>query len=67
MSTTSWRKASASGTNGGSCVEVRRHNGRIEVRDTKDGRRGPVLRFTPGEFVAFLHGARRGEFDDLVD
>jgi hypothetical protein len=67
MTSTSWRKASASGPNGGSCVEVRRHNGWIEVRDTKDNQRGPVLKFTPGEFDAFLDGARRREFDDLLD
>ncbi len=37
----------------------------IEVRDTKD-RKGPVLRFTPAEFAAWLDGAKNGEFDHLL-
>jgi hypothetical protein len=65
MSSTPWVKASAS--NGqGSCVEVRRHDEVLEVRDTKD-RSGPVLRFTRAEFAAWLDGARGGEFDHLLD
>ncbi|WP_308257354.1 DUF397 domain-containing protein [Pseudonocardia lacus] len=62
--TTPWIKASMSDT-GTSCVEQRRHEGMIEVRDTKD-RGGPVLRFRPDEFVASLDGAKRGEFDHLA-
>lgn len=63
--TTSWIKASRS-SNGTVCVEVRRHNGMIEVRDSKD-RSGPVLRFTGPEWDAFLDGARNAEFDHLLD
>jgi len=63
--TTPWIKASMSDT-GTSCVEQRRHDGMIEVRDTKD-RGGPVLRFTGAEFAAWLDGARGGEFDHLLD
>ena len=44
---------------------MRRAGEVIEVRDTKD-RSGPVLRFRPDEFAAWLDGARRGEFDHLV-
>lgn len=66
MTTTPWIKASKSGGNGGQCVEVRRHNDMIEVRDSKDDGTGPVLRFTPAEFDAFLDGARRREFDHLT-
>ena len=62
--TTPWIKASASNEEG-SCVELRRHDGVIEVRDTKD-RGGPVLRFTRAEFAAWLDGARGGEFDHLL-
>jgi hypothetical protein len=61
---TTWTKASRS-SNGGQCVEVRRHGGMIEVRDSKD-RSGPVLRFTGPEWDAFLHGARNAEFDHLL-
>ena len=63
--TTPWIKASASDT-GSSCVEQRRHDGMIEVRDTKAQGTGPVLRFTSDEYAAWLDGARRGEFDHLV-
>ena len=61
---TEWIKASRSGQEG-SCVEQRRVAEVIEVRDTKD-RSGPVLRFTPAEFAAWLDGAKRGEFDHLA-
>jgi hypothetical protein len=63
---TEWVKASRSGDNGGDCVEMRRHVGTIEVRDTKDDGTGPTLRFTPAEFAAWLDGAKRGEFDHLI-
>ncbi|MBN1171411.1 MAG: DUF397 domain-containing protein [Micromonosporaceae bacterium] len=65
MSTTPWTKASKSGGNEGACVEVRRHAGMIEVRDTKDAGNGPTLRFTAPEWDAFLDGAHSGEFDHL--
>lgn len=61
--TSTWFKARASGTNGGSCVEIRRHDDLIEVRDTKDHGCGPVLRFTRAQWYAFLDGAKRSEFD----
>jgi Domain of unknown function (DUF397) len=67
MMTTPWTKASRSSGNGGSCVQVRRHHGMIEVRDTKDKGLGPILRFTGAEFDAFLDGARAGEFDHLIE
>jgi hypothetical protein len=59
-----WTKAKASGDNGGSCVEVmRRPDDGVLVRDTKDHGEGPVLSFTKDEWLAFLDGASRGEFD----
>jgi hypothetical protein len=63
MTTTAWIKARSSGTNGGSCVEVRRRDDMIEIRDTKDHGDGPVLRFTRAEWATFLAGARNREFD----
>ena len=63
--TTPWIKATASST-GSDCVEQRRHAGMIEVRDTKDGGTGPVLRFTAAEYAAWLDGAGKGEFDHLL-
>ena len=57
-----WIKSSLSYCNS-NCVEVASlPHGDIGVRDSKDPS-GPVLRFTPGEWRAFLGGARNGEFD----
>jgi len=49
----------------GNCVEVASlPGGQIGVRNSRD-REGPVLRFTPDEWQAFLGGVRNGEFDDF--
>jgi len=59
-----WIKSSLSFSNG-NCVEVASlPGGHIGVRDSKDAE-GAVLRFTPGEWDAFLHGVRGGEFDSF--
>ena len=58
-----WRKSTFSGSNGGNCVEVADHDGYLLVRDTKDHGRGPILRYTPVEWRAFVAGIRNGEFD----
>ena len=57
-----WRKATKSNNNG-ACAQVRRVGGFVEVRDSKQEGRGPILAFTPEEWDAFLDGARKGEFD----
>ena len=55
-------KSSLSFSNG-NCVEVASlSNGGVAVRNSRDPG-GPVLRFTPDEWHAFLGGARNGEFD----
>jgi uncharacterized protein DUF397 len=57
-----WVKSSLSFANG-DCVEVASLPGdQVGVRDSKDTE-GPVLRFTPSEWDAFLGGVRNGEFD----
>ena len=57
-----WTKSSLSFSNG-NCVEVASlAAGEIGVRNSRD-RGGPVLRFTPDEWDAFLGGVRNGEFD----
>ena len=61
---TPWTKAQSS-ADGANCVEQRRYDDTIELRDSKD-REGPVLRFTPAEFAAWLDGAKKGEFDGLL-
>lgn len=69
MSTTSdpnqWIKAQRS-NGSGNCVEMRVHNGQVEVRDTKQDGGGPTLRFNKAEFEAWLDGAKKGEFDHLA-
>ena len=62
--TTPWIKASAS-ESGVQCVEMRQNGGHIEVRDSKHPD-GASLRFTPGEWAAWLDGAKKGEFDHLA-
>ena len=60
--TPAWIKSSLSFANG-NCVEVASlAGGEIGVRNSRD-RGGPILRFTPDEWDAFLGGARNGEFD----
>ena len=60
-----WIKSSLSYANG-NCVEVASlPGGTIGVRNSRDSA-GPVLRFTPREWHAFLGGVRNGEFDNLV-
>jgi hypothetical protein len=57
-----WVKSSLSFANG-NCVEIATlPDGMIGIRNSKDPE-GPVLRFTPGEWDAFLGGMLRGEFD----
>jgi hypothetical protein len=64
MAGSTWVKSSLSFANG-NCVEVSdQPGGTIGVRNSRD-REGPVLRFTPDEWQAFLGGVRNGEFDDF--
>jgi hypothetical protein len=55
-----WRKPTASGSS--NCVEVAASREAVHVRDSKH-QDGPVLTFTPDEWLAFLKGVRAGEFD----
>jgi len=59
---TAWVKSSLSFSNS-NCVEVADlSDGEIGVRNSRDAA-GAVLRFTPGEWHAFIGGVRNGEFD----
>jgi hypothetical protein len=50
----------------GNCVEVSGlPQGGVGVRNSRD-LTGPVLRFTPDEWHAFLGGVRNGEFDRFL-
>jgi hypothetical protein len=59
-----WLKARKSAGNG-ACVELAPDDGMVAVRDSKDPG-GPILRYTAAEWEAFLDGAKKGEFDNLV-
>ena len=57
-----WRKSSLS-AQGDNCVEVADlPDGDRAVRNSRDPN-GPMLRFTPGEWDAFVGGVKVGEFD----
>ncbi len=67
-----WIKSGRSnGTGGSNCVEVMLRDGilgmgdEIRVRDSKENGSGiqATLIFTPDEWIAFVEGAKRGEFD----
>lgn len=52
-----WR----SNTGEGNCVEIADGpEGWVAVRDSKDAGKGPVLRFTSGEWSAFTRGILTG-------
>ncbi|WP_298182830.1 DUF397 domain-containing protein [Saccharomonospora sp.] len=57
-----WRKSSFSGkeTN---CVEFRRVEGGVEVRNSKRPDAG-VIAYTDSEWRAFVAGVKAGEFDN---
>jgi hypothetical protein len=54
-----WFKSSRSGPNCDNCVEVAFVAGAVGVRDSKDPS-GPALVFAPGDWHAFVDGARDG-------
>jgi hypothetical protein len=57
-----WIKSTLSLANG-ACVEVASlPGGHIGVRNSRSSN-GPVLKFTPDEWHAFIGGVRNGEFD----
>lgn len=57
-----WFKSSRSQA-GKECVEVAHlDTGLVGTRDSKNPN-GPALVFTPGEWDAFIAGAKAGEFD----
>lgn len=61
---TDWQKATKSAAQG-DCVEMRRHHGTIQVRDSKAPNEA-TLTFAAGPLAAWLAGACRGEYDHLA-
>ena len=59
-----WVKASCS-AGLGACVELAPHRDMIVLRDSKNP--DVRLHFTQLEIFAFIDGAKRGEFDHLVE
>lgn len=61
-----WRKSSFSDNSGPVCVELAAlPGGGAAIRDSKNPD-GPRLDFTGPEVLAFIRGAKAGDFDDLV-
>ncbi|PZG39604.1 DUF397 domain-containing protein [Spongiactinospora gelatinilytica] len=55
-----WRKATASGGNGGECVEVATNiPGTILIRDSKNPT-GPTLRISPTDWTDFISQIKDG-------
>ena len=54
-----WQKSSRSSN--GNCVEIKKEEGRVLMRDSKD-RSGPVLTFDADTFRAFIADLKDGEF-----
>lgn len=57
-----WIKSTASGSQGGNCVQAAFTSDGVLVRDSKEPD-GPRLKFTGAEWDAFLDGVKKGEFD----
>jgi hypothetical protein len=58
-----WTKAASCA--GGNCVQVASTgDGLVLIGDSKNAD-GPVLSYTRAEWVAFLEGAKNGDFDHL--
>jgi len=60
-----WRTSSQSADAGGHCVEVgmiEDGSGRVAVRHSHDPE-GPMIAYTREEWIAFVNGVRKGEFD----
>ncbi|MFD8782287.1 DUF397 domain-containing protein [Kitasatospora sp. NPDC059599] len=55
-----WQKSSYSGANN-ACVEVRRVDGTVELRESDEGH--IILHTTPAALAALLQGVKAGEFD----
>lgn len=65
--TSIWRKAKASGDNGGQCVQLADlGSGTVGVRDSKLGDSSPVLTVSRTELADLVAGIKGGEFDDLT-
>jgi Domain of unknown function (DUF397) len=58
----SWNIARA--CDGGSCVRIATNGAEFFIGDSKD-HRGPVLAYSRDEWLTFVDGVKRGDFDHL--
>lgn len=66
FATLAWRKSTFSGDTGGQCVETAPlPDGQVAIRNGNHPGEGTVL-VTRAELLAFIQGAKAGEFDDLT-
>jgi hypothetical protein len=66
LSGASWRKSTASNSQG-NCVEVAKlGSGEFAVRNSRHPE-GPALIYTLAEITALIEGVKMGEFDDLLE
>jgi hypothetical protein len=59
-----WIKASAS-SGSGECVEMRRADEYVQVRDSKLGVHSPIHSLASADFAIWLAAAKEGELDQL--
>jgi hypothetical protein len=65
LRTVTWQKAAQSNSQG-NCVELAKlPDGRVAMRNSRHPE-GAALIYTKAEMDAFLHGAKAGEFDQMV-
>lgn len=62
-STLAWRIATKSGSD--NCIEVARYDDMIAFRHSRRPE-AEIILYTQDEFDAFLDGAKKGEFDDML-
>lgn len=60
---TNWQKSSYSEATG-NCVEIRTHDGRIEVRESDNP--GEIITTTRTKLEALILGVKAGEFDHAI-
>lgn len=60
--TETWRKSTKSGPYSDNCVEVRKVNNFIEIRNSKNPDAGTAM-FTEFEWTAFIGGVKDNEFE----
>ena len=61
-----WRRPVDAPAHGDSVEFAVLDDGQVAVRNAGDPD-GPVLVYTPAEIAAFVDGAKKGEFDDMVE